>query len=157
VTVTADPLIASPVALPLPSVDWTLLAVTAPSNSETELSDTAPDLQVDPLTPADSKVRTERYADGPRLDAGVPNAITRCDGSTRAAAPAPTQAAGSEEDASGANDGAAVVAVVVVLVVAVVVVLVVVAVPSARADATATAAPTRARSTSHATRRITKV
>jgi hypothetical protein len=153
--VTANPSIASPVALPLPSIAWTLLAVTTPSNSETELSETAPDLQVDPLTPAESKVRTERYADGPRLDAGVPNAITRCDGNTRAAAPAPTHAAGSEEDASGANDGAAVVAVVVVG--AVVVVLVVVAVSSARADATATAAPTRARSTSHATRRITKV
>jgi hypothetical protein len=150
--VTADPLIASPVALPLPSVAWTLLAVTTPSNNETELSETAPDVHVDPLAAAESKVRTERYADGPRLDAGVPNAITRCDGSTRAAAPAPTHAAGSEEDVSGANDGA-----VVVVVIAVVVVLVVVAVPSARADATATAAPTRARSTRHTTRRITEV
>jgi hypothetical protein len=145
-------LIASPVALPLPSVAWTLLAVTTPSNSETELSETAPDLHVDALAAAESKVRTERKADGPRLDAGVPNAITRCDGSRRAAAPAPTHVAGSEEDASGANDGAA-----VVVVVAVVVVLVVVAVPSARADATATAAPTRARSTSQTTRRILEV
>jgi hypothetical protein len=58
--VTADPLIASPVALPLPSVAWTLLAVTTPSNSETELSETAPDLHVDPLAAAESKVRTER-------------------------------------------------------------------------------------------------
>jgi hypothetical protein len=147
--VTADPSIAIPVAFPLPSVAWTLLAVTTPSNSETELSETAPDLHVDPLTPAEPKLKTERYADGPRLDAGVPNAITRWDGNTRAAAPAPTHAEGSEEDASGANDCA-----VVVVVVAVVVVLVVVAVPSARADATATAAPTRARSMSQARRRI---
>jgi hypothetical protein len=58
--VTADPLIASPVALPLPSVAWTLLAVTTPSKSETELSETAPDLHVDPLAAAESKVRTER-------------------------------------------------------------------------------------------------
>jgi hypothetical protein len=60
VAVTADPLIASPVALPLPSVAWTLLAVTTPSNSETELSETAADVHVDPLAAAESKVRTER-------------------------------------------------------------------------------------------------
>lgn len=131
--------------------------MTAPSNNETELSETPADPHVEPLEAEESKARTDPddgYADGPRLAAGVPSAITRPEGSTRAAAPAPTQPAGNEEDGSGAN----VVGVVVDAVVPVVVVLVVVvSVPPARADATPTTAPTTTKRTNQSTRRITKV
>jgi hypothetical protein len=156
--VTADPLISRPVAVPLPSVAWTLLAVTTPSNNETELSETPADLHVEPLDAEESKATTDPddgYPDGPSSEAGVPSAITRPEGATRAAAPAPTQPAGNEDDGSGANDGVVVVeAVVPVVVVLVVVVLVV---PPARADATPTTAPTTAKRTNQTTRRITKV
>jgi hypothetical protein len=95
------------------------------------------------------------------LDAGVPSAITRCEGKTKAAAPAPTQPAGSEERRSGAYEGPVVVVLVdVVLVVVVLVVavpVVVVFVPPARADATPTVGTKTARRTSQTTRRITKV
>jgi hypothetical protein len=60
----------------LPSVAWTPLAVTTPPNRETELSVTPADLQVEPLALAESKDRTDPYAEGPRLEAGVPSAIT---------------------------------------------------------------------------------
>jgi hypothetical protein len=102
------------------------------------------------------KARTDEYAEGPRNVAGVPSAMTRPEGSTRAAAPAPTQFAGNDEERSGAND--CVVVVVVVLVVVVVVVpVVVVSVPAARADATPRAATATTGSTSQRTRRITEV
>lgn len=118
------------------------------------------DVQPEPLTIDESKDRTDEYADAPRNVAGVPNAMTRPEGSTRAAAPAPTQVAGNDEEPSGANEGVVlVVAVVVVLVVVLVVVVlvVVVSVPAARADATPRAARATAGSTSQRTRRITKV
>jgi hypothetical protein len=156
--VTADPLIARPDTVPLPSLAWTLPAVTTPPNKETEPSEIPADLHVEPLEAEESKARTDPddgYADGPRLEAGVPSAITRPEGKTRAAAPAPTQPAGNEDDASGANDG--VVAVVEAVVPVVVVLVVVVPVPLARADATPTTAPTRPRRTTQTTRRITKV
>jgi hypothetical protein len=132
-----------------------LLAVTTPPNNETELSETPADLHVEPLAVEESKARTDPddgYADGPRFEAGVPSAITRCEGRTRAAAPAPMQPADSEEVRSGAYDG-------VVVVVAVVVVVLVVVVPleAARADATPRPAATIPKTRSHTERRITKV
>ena len=66
------------------------------------------------------------------MPAGVPNAITGCEGGRRAAAPAPTQPAGRDESESGAYDGVVVVVVVVVPVVVT---------PPARADAGASTAP----------------
>ena len=90
--------------------------------------------------------------------AGVPNAMTRPEGSTKAAAPAPTQVAGNDEERSGPNDCVVVVVVVVLVVVVVVVVpVVVVSVPDARADATPRAATATIGSTSQRTRRITEV
>jgi hypothetical protein len=65
----------------------------------------------------------------------MPSATTGCEGGRIAAAPAPTQPEGSEEDESGAYVGAGVVVVAAVVVVAVVVpVVVVVPAPLARAD-----------------------
>lgn len=75
------------------------------------------------------------------------------DGGTTAAAPAPTQLAGSTEVASGAYDG------VLVVVVALVVVVVVPVVPTplARADATPITAPRTPRTRSKSPRRTRTV
>jgi hypothetical protein len=59
VAVTADPSIWRSAATPLPSVAWTLLAVTTPPNNETDVSATPADLQLAPLAVAESKSRTE--------------------------------------------------------------------------------------------------
>jgi hypothetical protein len=150
---TGDPSIASPVALPRPALAWTLLAVTTPPNNETEVSSTTADEQPEPLMIDELKARTDEYAEGPRNVAGVPSAMTRPEGSTRAAAPAPTHVAGNDEEPSGANDCVVVVVVVVVVAVPVVVV----SVPAARADATPRAATATTGSTSQRTRRITEV
>jgi len=102
--------------------------VTAPRNSETDLSRTVADTHVEPCATDDAKRSTVPYADGPSVEARPPNATIRCDGRTTASTPAPTHAAGSDEDASGAYDGAGVVPVVDVVVVVVPVVVVVVVV-----------------------------
>jgi hypothetical protein len=127
--------------------------VTTPPNNETEVSSTTADEQPEPLMIDELKARTDEYAEGPRNVAGVPSAMTRPEGSTRAAAPAPTQFAGNDEERSGANDCVVVVVVVVVVAVPVVVV----SVPAARADATPRAATATTGSTSQRTRRITEV
>jgi hypothetical protein len=56
-------------------VPSTLLAVTAPSNNETEVSVTVVFVHAEPLTANELKATTEAdagYPDGPRLEAGVP-------------------------------------------------------------------------------------
>jgi hypothetical protein len=58
VAVTAAPSISRPVAVPLPFVDWILVAETTPSNNETELSVTSDDLHAEPLDVEESKLRT---------------------------------------------------------------------------------------------------
>src|SRR5579863_3086649 len=128
---TATPLSARPNTIPVPSVARTVLAVTAPSNSETARSLTVADRHVEPCTLEESKLSTDprdvSYADGPRVEArveaGMPSATTGREGRTSASTPAPTHPPRNEEDASGAYDGAVVVAVVVVVVVSVVVVV----------------------------------
>ena len=129
---TAAPLISRPSTFPVPSVAWTVLAVTAPPNSETELSSTVADRHAEPCARKPAKLSTDSrdvaYVDGPGVEAGVPAAIAGRDGRTSASAPATAHPAGNAEDASGAYDGVVVVPglVVVVVVAAVVVVSVVV-------------------------------
>jgi hypothetical protein len=149
---TAVPSIARPATEPLPCLAETLLAETAPPNSETESRVTSAELHVEPLAADEPKATTDPYAEGPRLEAGVPSAVT-AEGQTRAAAPAPTQAAGSEDCDSGPYAGVVVVVVVLVVVVAVVVV----PVPSARAEPTPTPAATTAKTTTQTPRRIAGV
>jgi hypothetical protein len=129
--------------------------VTTPPNNETEVSSTTADEQPEPLMIDELKARTDEYAEGPRNVAGVPSAMTRPEGSTRAAAPAPTQVEGRAEERSGANEG--VVVVVVVVLVVVVVPVVAVSVSAARADAAPRAATATTGSTSQRTRRHTEV
>jgi hypothetical protein len=85
------------VTVPLPAVPETLLAVTAPPNSETEASVTLVLLHVAPLAAKEPKATSGvavGYAEGPRVDAGVPNAHGERPGSSINAAPAPTQLVG---------------------------------------------------------------
>jgi hypothetical protein len=101
---TGVPSTSTPVAVPRPSVAWTLLAETAPPKRDTAVSVTCVELHVDVVALEDSKLRTDPddgYADGPRLEAGVPSAITACPGGIRAAAPAPMQPAGREDSGRG--------------------------------------------------------
>src|SRR5437763_13369290 len=58
VAATAEPSIARPVTVPLPAVAWTLLAVTAPPNRETDESVISVDLHVEPLVVEESKAIT---------------------------------------------------------------------------------------------------
>jgi hypothetical protein len=78
-------------------VPETLLAVTAPPNSETEARVMLVLLHVSPLAANEPNATSGfavGYAAGPRLDAGVPNARGRRPGSSIKAAPAPTQLVG---------------------------------------------------------------
>ena len=106
--------------VPLPSVPSTLPTVTAPPNSESEATVTSCDAHPDPVTLSESKFRTGPEAlpwtDGPSVDAGVPYAMTRPEGRTTAAAPAPTQSGPSGEDRRSTYDGVVVVVEVVVVV-----------------------------------------
>jgi hypothetical protein len=153
VAATAVPSIARPVTVPLPSVAWTLVAVTAPSNSETELRAIPAELHVEPLAVEEAKERTVpagEYADGPRPEAGVSNATTACAGTTSAAAPAPTHPFGRNDCGTSVYDGAVVAAVVVASVL-------VVPEAAARAEPTKSAAATTAGTTSQTPRRIATV
>jgi hypothetical protein len=78
-------------------VPETLLAMTALPNSETEDRVTLVLLHVDPLAAREPNATSGvpvGYAEGPRLEAGVPNANGRRPGSSIRAAPAPTQLVG---------------------------------------------------------------
>jgi hypothetical protein len=78
-------------------VPETLAAVTTPPNSDTEVSVTLVLLHVAPLADKEPNATSDLpvgYAEGPRLEAGVPSAHGRRPGSSMTAAPAPTQVLG---------------------------------------------------------------
>ena len=96
-TETGEPSITSPLTVPLPWLAETLVAVTKPPNSETEPSVTRASLHFAPLAVAYANATTGEvvgYADGPRLEAGVPRTRARPPGGAIAASPAPMHVVG---------------------------------------------------------------